>query len=314
MRAVFLDSKTFAPEISFTALTKILTTLTCYDFTQPEQVLDRCKNADIIICNKVILSKALLTQLPNVKLICVTATGTNNIDMAAANTLNIKVCNVTNYAQNSVAQYVFAQLLNFFQHIEQHNQAVREGQWQKSTSFCLHGMPIHQLADKKLAIIGYGGLGQAVAKIATAFNMQVLISERKGATSIRNNRVSFNEAISKADIITLHCPQTEETEQLIDSTTLSMCQPHCLLVNTARGALIDDHALISALKNKQLGGAILDVLNQEPPPANHPLLTEKLDNLIITGHIAWASIEAQQQLIELVANNINQFLQNNILQ
>lgn len=307
MQAVFLDQQTFSDTISFDAIKAEVSELVCYPTTPAEQVISRCQHAEIIITNKVVLDQNILAQLPKLKLICIAATGYNNIDINAAKELGIAVTNVSGYAGQSVAQYVFAQILNYYQNIQSHNANTKKGLWQKSATFCLHGNAIKELAGKTLAIIGYGNLGKAVENIAKAFAMKVMISERPSASTIRNGRTSFNEAIKKADIISLHCPQTPETENLINADVLLEMKNTAMLINTARGALVNSKDLLHALKNKQIAFAALDVLEQEPPANDHPLLQSNLDNLVISAHIAWASSEAQQRLIALLANNIAAF-------
>ncbi len=309
MRAVFLDKQTFSSTIDFSAIEQQVSQLICYTNTSPSEVIARCLNADIIITNKVQLTADMLAALPNVKLICISATGYNNVDIAAASHLDIAVTNVSGYAGQSVAQYVFAQLLEYYQQTSHHNSNTEQGLWSTNDTFCYHGNSISELAGKTLGIIGYGSLGKAVANIAKAFNMKVLISERPQASSIRAERVSFEQLIEQADIISLHCPQTTETENFINESVLSRMKNTAVLVNTARGALIDESALLNALKTKEIAYAILDVLTQEPPSADHILLNNKLATLKITAHIAWASHEAQQRLIDLLSQNILAFAQ-----
>ena len=309
MRAVFLDKQTFSSTIDFSVIEQLVTQLVCYANTSPTEVIQRCLDADIIITNKVQLTAEILSALPKVKLICISATGYNNVDIEAARHLNIAVTNVSGYAGQSVAQYIFAQLLEYYQQTSHHNSNTEQGLWSSNDTFCYHGNSISELAGKTLGIIGYGSLGKAVADIAQAFNMKVLISERPQASTIRVERVSFDQIIEQADIISLHCPQTSETESFINKNVLSHMKNTAVLVNTARGALIDESALLDALKTKKIAYAILDVLTQEPPAADHLLLNNKLNNLKITAHIAWASIEAQQRLIELLSQNIIAFSQ-----
>lgn len=311
MRAVFLDSQTFSSNISFDVIEQQVTNLIYYSTTHSEEILERCQKADIIITNKVVFSAEILASLPELKLICIAATGYNNIDIDAASKLNIAVTNVSGYAGNSVAQYVLAQMLEYYQGTCHHNANTEQGLWQKSDTFCYHGDAITELAGKTLAVVGHGSLGQAVTKLAKAFDMNILISERPNNSEIRQGRVSFEEAISRADILSLHCPQTIETTNLINTTVLSKMKPSSMLINTARGALVNNDDLLVALKTKQIAYAVLDVLEQEPPPADHKLLValkeKSLDNLKITAHIAWASSEAQQRLINLLSENIKAF-------
>ena len=309
MRAVFLDKDTFSSAIGFSIIEQQVTKLNCYAKTSPTEVITRCLDAEIIITNKVQLTAEILSTLPKLKLICISATGYNNVDIGAARDLNIAVTNVSGYAGQSVAQYVFAQLLEYFQQTSHHNNNTAQGLWSTSAAFCYHGNGFSELAGKTLGIIGYGNLGKAVALIAQAFNMQVLISERPKATTVRAGRVAFDKLIAQADIISLHCPQTAETENLINAEVLSTMKNTAVLINTARGALIDELALVTALKNKEIAYAVLDVLSQEPPPAEHILINSKLENLKVTAHIAWASIEAQMRLINLLSENISAFKQ-----
>lgn len=307
LSAVFLDQQTFDNNIVLDEIAEQVGKLTCYQTTTAEQIIERSQGAEIIITNKVMLSADVLSQLPNLKLICITATGYNNVDIEQAKNLGIAVCNVSGYAKQSVAQYVFAQLLEYFNQTSHHNQNTEQGLWPQSATFCHLGNTINELAGKSIGIIGYGALGQAVAKIATAFEMQVLIAERQGAKEIRHGRMAFEQVICQADILSFHCPQTKDTEALINQSLLKKMKTSAVLINTARGALVDNQALLNALQTNEIGYAILDVLEQEPPPADHILLNAKLANLKITAHIAWASIEAQQRLISLVAENIASF-------
>jgi len=323
MNAVFLDSQTFSSNISYSAIEQQVASLTCYSTSTEEQVIERCQGADIVIINKVVFTDEMLAQLPQLKLICIAATGFNNVDIEAAAKHNIAVTNVSGYAGNSVAQYVLAQMLEYYQQTYHHNANTEQGYWQQSETFCYHGNAITELAGKTLAIVGYGSLGKAVAKLASAFDMNILISERPALgssnTEIRQGRVSFEHAITQADILSLHCPQTTETTNLINACVLNKMKPTAMLINTARGALVNSVDLLAALKAKQIAYAVLDVLEQEPPPADHPLLMElqknsqddkresKLNNLKITAHIAWASSEAQQRLINLLSGNIAAF-------
>lgn len=313
MNVVFLDLATFSPTIDFAPIRQACSQFDCYDFTSPDLVVERAYNADIIITNKVVISEKLLSQLPNLKLICVAATGTNNVDLSAAKARSIVVTNASNYAGASVAQYIFAQLLDYFQHTQSHIQNVTQGLWPKSPSFCVLGQPFNELSGKTLGIIGYGHIGQTVASIAKAFGMEILIAERPKAKTLRAGRVSFDDMLRQADIVSLHCPLTANTEGLFNHSVFSMMKPSTVLVNTARGGLINSRDLKQALINKDISYAILDVLEVEPPPSDHLLLQGDVNNLTITAHIAWASQEAQQRLINILANNINGFTNGKII-
>lgn len=309
MYAVFLDQQTFLNTISLEHITQQVQQLDCYHLTKKSHVIKRSIDADIIITNKVNITREIIEQLPKLKLICVAATGTNNIDIAAAHQHKVTVMNVAGYSRHSVSQYVFAQLLEFYSDTSRNNQKVKSGLWQKSSTFCLHSNQFDELAGKTLGIFGYGDLGKKVARIASAFDMKVLIAERANANNIRKNRVSFTDMLKSSDIVSIHCPLTPETENLFSTDTFSHMQAHALLINTARGAIIDNHALLEALNKQQIAAAILDVLDQEPPPTDHILLSNQPDNLIITAHIAWASQQSQQRLINLIAENIQHFKQ-----
>jgi len=309
VKTVFLDYQTFSKDSDLTSLQQVVDDLTVYATTSPEQVIARCQNAEVVLSNKVLLNREILSQLPKLKLVCITATGINNIDIKAARALNIAVTNVGGYAKNSVAQYVFAQLLAYYSQIAHHNDNCQKGLWQQSDTFCLHGNGSIELAGKSIAIIGYGALGQKVAKIARAFDMKVLIAERPDAATIRPERMAFLAAIEQADIISLHCPQTLETQGIFNAKLFTRMKPSAILINTARGALINNEDLLNALNNEQIACAILDVLEQEPPPKDHILLAAQSSKLKITAHIAWASQQAQQTLLNLVAANISAFKQ-----
>ncbi|MDO6427459.1 D-2-hydroxyacid dehydrogenase [Thalassotalea sp. 1_MG-2023] len=304
MNCVFLDRKTFVNQVLTINIEHQVTHFKAYDLTREDQIIERCKNANIIITNKVLLSETTLAKLPKLRLICIAATGVNNIDLNAAKRLGIAVTNVSGYSTPSVSQYVFAQLLAYFSRPIAHQKVVEQGEWQKSPSFCVHGLGSEELAGKHIAIIGYGNLGRAVATIAHAFGMKVLIAERPKITKIREGRIAFETALQQADIVSLHCPLTEDTDQLFDHHAFSLMKPTAVLVNTARGGVINETDLLQALTQKKIAYAILDVLNQEPPTPDHPLLTQQPTNLKITAHIAWASNESQQRLLDLIALNI----------
>lgn len=309
MNAVFLDTQTFAKNINFNPINLVVNRLTEYAITSPEEVIARCTNINIIITNKVVLTKETLEKLPQLKLICIAATGFNNVDIEAAKALNIAVTNVSGYAQNSVAQYIFSQLLAYFSAIEQHNQNVENGLWQTSSTFCHHGDGFSEIAGKKLGIIGYGNLGQKVAQIAQSFGMKVLVAERPESKNIREGRIAFNNVIEQSDVISIHCPHTSETENLIDSGVLNRMKASSVLINTARGAVVDEDALLNALQKNKISYAILDVLKNEPPQADHKLLNAQLNNLKVTAHIAWGSFEAQDKLLQGIADNITAYME-----
>jgi len=309
MKAVILDKQTLSSKVNLDSLSDVVSSLICYELTTENQLIERCIDADIIITNKVLLTDAIIAQLPQLKLICIAATGTNNVDLIAAKNRNIAVTNVSGYSKNSVAQYVFSQMLAYYSQTDHHQKNVEQGLWQNSQTFCFHGNGSTELANKTLGIIGYGNLGQAVANIANAFNMNVLIAERPLETNIRDGRFSFSYVIQNADIITLHCPLTDQTKDLFDYSIFKQMKSSALLINAARGQIVNEQDLLNALIKKDIAYAVLDVLTQEPPEKSNPLLLNQLPNLKITAHIAWASIEAQQKLVDLIAINISDFKQ-----
>lgn len=282
--------------------------LQCYASTLPSEVLNRAHSADILVVNKVQLNATMLAQLPQLRLICVTATGVNNIDLAAARALGILVCHAKDYALQAVPQHAMAMLLALVNQILPYQQAIRAGQWSSSPMFCLLDYPIRQLANMKFCVLGYGGLGQATARLAAAFGMQVLIAERPDAKVIRPGRFSFRQALAEADVLSLHCPATADNHHLLNTERLSWLKTDAIVLNTARGSLIDSQALVAALRNGKLAGAALDVLDVEPPPADHPLLQADIPGLLLSPHVGWASQQAMQALINQTTENIQAFL------
>jgi len=300
---VFLDvGSVDRSDLDLSALTATLPAWRFYEKTLPEQVVGRIEKTHVVISNKVLLSRQSLDQARQLVLICVAATGTNNVDLKSAYQRKVTVCNVRDYATGSVVQHVFTLILNLSTQFLSYHNAVSSGQWQHSEQFCLLDFPIQELAGKTLGIIGYGVLGHAVAQVAQAFGMQVLIADHKGVPP-RQGRSAFAEVLQQADVITLHCPLTEATRNLIGSEELSAMKPTALLINAARGGIVDEAALVEALNHRSIAGAGFDVLTEEPPVRGNILLNAKLPNLIVTPHIAWASRESRQRLInEIVAN------------
>lgn len=307
-RAVFLDQETMGSDISLDALSSLFSHWQTYLHTTPEQIVQRCCDAQVIVVNKVVLSKTILTKLPKLKLIAVAATGTNNIDDEAAKSLGITVVNTQGYAAPSVAQHCFNLILQLAGRSAQYQQFISDGGWQRSRYFCNLDHSMMELNGKTFGVVGYGSLGQATAAIARAFGMTVLVSERPNAQSVRDDRVSFSQLLSDSDIISLHCPLTDDTSDMINEASLNQMKPTALLINTARGGLVDESALVKALTNNRIGGAALDVISQEPPVNGSVLLDYAGNNLIITPHIAWATVEARQRLVSILANNIKKTL------
>ena len=278
-----------------------------YRHTTPDQTAERIRTAEVVVTNKVVLDAACLAAAPRLRLVCVAATGTNNIDLAAAEARGIEVRNVRNYASRSVAEHVFALILALKRRLAEHWQAARTG-WPDHAGFCILDYPMTELAGQRLGIVGYGDLGQTVARIGEAFGMKVLKARRPGAADDRPGRLPLDTLLGLSDVVSLHCPLTEATRGLIGQRELRLMQPHALLINTARGGIIDEAALARALRRGVIAGAGIDVLSSEPPPRDHPLLAADLPNLILTPHVAWASREARQRLVDRVAGNIEAFV------
>jgi glycerate dehydrogenase len=277
-----------------------------FEKSTAQQVALRIAQAQVVIANKAPLMKPSLAQAKGLKLICVAATGTNNVDLEAAAQQGVTVCNVRDYATASVVQHVFTLMLNLSTQFVSYHQAVIAGHWQSSDQFCLLDYPIQELAGKTLGIIGYGVLGHAVARAAEAFGMKVIIADHKGVKP-RSGRSAFEEVLAQADVVTLHCPLTEATKHLIGIEELAAMKPSALLINAARGGIVDESALVQALQQQKIAGAGFDVLTEEPPVHGNVLLDAKIPNLIVTPHIAWASRESRQRLIDEIVENIEAF-------
>ncbi|MFN3710586.1 MAG: D-2-hydroxyacid dehydrogenase [Alishewanella aestuarii] len=305
---VFADAATLG-DADLSALHLTNCQLQVYAHSSADELPARLQDADIAIVNKCRLDAALIAKLPRLKAIMVAATGMDNIDLQAARAAGIQVFNVTDYAGTAVPQHVFALLLALSNQLFSYSTAVQRGDWSRSQSFCLLDYPIFELAGKTMVIVGYGVLGQATAALARAFGMKVLIAERPSATEIRPGRLAFGAALAEADIVSLHCPLTADTQHMINKSSLAGLKTGAVLINTARGALIEPNALLEALKTGQVGAAALDVLSTEPPPASDPLLKCKLPNLLITPHIGWASREARTRMVLKIADNIRGFLE-----
>jgi len=308
INGVLLDQATLGCDINLSCISQLFEHWKTYSLTCEDDVISRAYNAQVIITNKVQITREHLMALPALKVIGVAATGTNNIDMACAQELGISVVNVKGYGNNAVAQHTFNLILQLAGRSAAYHQFIAQGQWQKSPFFSNLDFPTMELAGKTLGIIGYGGLGQATAKIAEAFGMSVLVAERKGVKQLRAGRTTFETVLSRSDVISLHCPLTVKNHHLIDKPALATMKPTALLINTARGPLVDEQALLDALTTYRIGGAALDVLSQEPPVDGNVLLDYQGGNLIITPHIAWAALEARQRLVTMLASNIKQTL------
>jgi len=279
-----------------------------YGETLPGETVTRLRGATIAVCNKLPLREAELSQLPGLKLIAVAATGVDNVDLDFCRKREIAVCNTRGYAVHSLPEHVLTLLLALRRNVISYRQDVQEGRWQTAKQFCLLDHPIHDLAGSTLGIVGYGVLGQAVEKLAGAIGMRVLISERKHSPTTRPGRTAFQDVLNESDAITLHCPLTNETRDLIALPEIRRMKPTALLINTARGGLVNEHDLIEALRAGLIAGAGFDVLSKEPPRAGNPLLDLRLPNFILTPHVAWASAEAMQTLADQLIDNLEAFM------
>lgn len=279
-----------------------------YEETDPTEITERLREATIAIVNKLPLREAELSRLPQLKLIAVAATGVNNIDLDYCKTKSIAVCNTRNYAKHSLPEHVVMFILALRRNLIAYLQDVRAGKWQEAKQFCLLDYTIRDLHGSTLGIIGYGFLGKSVSKLAQAMGMNVLIAERRSAATVREGRTAFQEVLQRSDVITLHCPLTEETRNLIDEKEFQEMNQDSLLINTARGGLVNEGALIQALQEGLIAGAAFDVLSEEPPRKGNALLDADLPNLIVTPHIAWASREAMQTLADQLVDNLEAFV------
>lgn len=310
MKGVFLDLDSLAADdLDLAALDGLLDDWVTWPATPPELVIERIADADIVVTNKVVLDADRLAAAPALKLICLTATGYNNIDVATAGARGIAVSNVVAYATDSVAQHVFALILAHHTRLFAYAADVRAGVWSRSSQFCLLGHPVRELNGMTLGIVGFGELGQGVARIAEAFGMRVMVAQRPGdAGPPGPGRHALADVLREADVITLHVPLLDNTRHLIDAAALAAMKPTALLINTARGAVVDNRALADALRAGTIGGAGIDVLDVEPPPPDHPLLADDIPNLIVTPHSAWAGHQARQNVVDETAANIRAFL------
>ena len=286
-------------------------TLSSYGTTEAHETLERIRGADIVITNKVVISAQAFAENPQLKLVAVTATGVNNVDVEAAKQNGTAVCNIRAYGNESVAEHAFMMMITLMRNLPAYQRDVAAGLWENSPFFCHFGAPMRDLNGKTLAIFGRGNIGKTLATYAQAFKMNVVFAEHKNAQSVRDGYVSFDEAIRSADVVSLNCPLTPQTANMIGEAELQQMKPGAILINCGRGGLVDEAALVAALKYGQIGGAGFDVLTQEPPRDGNPLLKARLPNLIVTPHIAWASQEAANRLFDILLDNINRFVAGN---
>ena len=285
-----------------------------YDYSESHNVVSRLKGATIAVTNKVRLDADILSALPDLKMIAIAATGSNVVDLDACQRLNIRVTNIRGYARAAVPEHTFALILALRRQLINYHQDVMNGKWQTSQHFCFLDYPIHDLSASTLGLIGFGDLGQAVARLGKAFGMKLCLLERERSKNHDSELVagamyvSMDEMLTCADVISLHVPLTPATKHMISTDQLNRMKPTALLINTARGSLVDEHALAEALRSRRIGGAGFDVLSTEPPKDGNPLLEQGLPNFILTPHIAWASQEAMQTLADQLIANIEAYL------
>jgi glycerate dehydrogenase len=310
LRAVFLDYGTVScnGDLDPGPLRRVLPALELRTQTPQVEVADAIADASVVLVNKLRLSRAVLERASGLRLVLLAATGTNNVDLDAARERGIAVCNLRDYCTASVVQHVLGVILLLTHRLREYDALVRSGAWQRGEQFCLLDHPIRELAGRKLGIVGYGALGRAVARAADlALGMDVLVANRPGGAPVAG-RVDLDRLLPQVDVLSLHCPLTPQTEGLLDAARLATMRPDALLVNTARGALVDSTALAAALRAGRLGGAAIDVLAQEPPTAGDALLEAGIPNLVVTPHVAWAARDARQRCLDEMALNAGDFL------
>jgi len=300
-KIVILDSVTIGDDINLDKISNF-GEIVSYPLTSKAQTAERIKDAEIVITNKVFIGEDEIRDAKNLKLVCVAATGYNNVDLKALNSKGIAATNVKGYSSQTVAQLVFTFILDVYYSLSRYNKLIKDGGWQKSEAFTMLNFPINDLENKTLGIVGYGNIGKKVAQIATAFGMKVIIAALPNRSyNPLENRVPLNELLKKSDIISLHCPLTDATKNLISAEQLNLMKPSAVLINTSRGPVVNLDDLYIALKNNKIRHACIDVMPQEPPQ-QHPIF--QLENVTITPHIGWASKESRERLVEGIANNI----------
>lgn len=306
-RAVFLDHPSLdLGDLDLEPLRRCFSDLELFARTTPQQVSERLKGATVAITNKILIDADAMAANPQLKLILISATGTNNVDLTAARRHGITVCNCQGYGTPSVAQHTIMLLLNLATRLADYQKAVGEGRWQQASQFCLLDYPIVELQGKALGLLGHGELGSAVARLAEAFGMRVLLGQIPGRPA-RPDRLPLDELLPQVDALTLHCPLNEHTRHFIGTRELAMLKPGAFVLNTARGGLIDEQALADALRSGHLGGAATDVLSVEPPTQGNPLLAADIPRLIVTPHSAWGSREARQRIVGQLTENARGF-------
>ncbi|MCL9775121.1 D-2-hydroxyacid dehydrogenase [Vibrio methylphosphonaticus] len=306
---VFLDRETIPPHINIAPLSFDHQWLS-YAETAPAQIAERIADADIVVTNKVILSEDVLAQASKLKHIAVTATGVNNIDLSYCESRGIAVSNIQGYATQSVPEHVIGLLFALFRNISAYHHDIAQGEWQRQGKFCFFTHPIRDVAGSTLGIVGSGALGQATATLASAVGMKVVFAERKGASEVRAGYQAFDRVLEESDAICLLCPLTESTVNLIAKRELELMKSTAVLINTGRGGLVDEHALVDALHQGIIAGAGVDVFTQEPAPKDNPLIMNNdLPTLLLTPHVAWGSDSSIQKLCNILVENVEAFQQ-----
>lgn len=309
MKIVFLDSTAIPKHIPIPRPTFAHEWIE-YEHTSAAQVIERMQDVDIAVTSKVVFSREVMQQLPKLKLIAITATGTNNVDLVAAKELGIVVKNVTGYSSVTVPEHVLGMIYSLRHSLMGWYRDQLTDRWVDNPQFCYFDYPIKDVKGSVLGIFCRGNLGQEVGRLAELLGMKVLYAEHRGAATVREGYTKFEDVLAQADILTLHCPLTETTQNLINRETLALCKRGAILINTGRGPLVDEQALLDALTSGQLSGAAIDVMRQEPPEKGNVLMeaAKRMPNLLITPHIAWASDSAVTTLVNKVAQNIEEFV------
>ena len=315
MRTVFLDHETLhLADLDTAGIDATLDNVTYWPDTQPDEVVERIRDAEVLVVNKVRLNREQLQASTSLRLISLVATGSDNIDLDAARDLDIAVSNIRSYCTPSVVQHVFALILNLTQQLDTYRNKVQKGEWAEASAFSMLEPVTRELHDKTMGLIGLGALGGGVAAAARAFGMRVVAARLPWRSAASANeegqgtpRLPLDDLLQQSDIVSLHCPLTEDTRHIINAETLALMQPHALLINTARGALVDSAALVAALQAGRIGGAGIDVLAEEPPVNGDPLLDYHSNRLIVTPHMAWGAVESRQRALDQVLENIRAF-------
>ena len=302
---VFLERDTLVAEVRRPSFEHVWRD---YGSTRPEEIPERLADATVAVVNKLPLGADVLERLPRLRLIAVAATGTDNVDLEFCRARGIGVVNVRGYARETVPEHVLMLVLALSRGLVGYREDVRAGLWQRAEQFCLHTREVRDLHGSVLGLVGHGTLGRGVERLALAFGMEVLVSERKGAEVLREGRTPFEEVLRRSDVLSLHVPLNDETRNMIGGGELSLMKPSAILINCARGGVVDEAALAAALREGRIGGAGVDVLSAEPPREGNPLLDPTLPNLIVTPHVAWAGRRAQQALADRLIDNIEAFV------